>query len=246
MKGERYDVDEMTSRDMWRIFRIMSELVEGFDEMSKIPPAVSIFGSKMSQPGDKEYELTRTIAAKLAERGFAVITGGGPGIMEAGNKGAFEAGGVSVGLGIDIPGEGKDNRYQTVPLNFHYFFVRKVMFVKYAVAFVMMPGGLGSLDELFEAATLMQTGKIKRFPLYLVGSDFWKPLLDWLSGPVLAKGFVKKQDLELMTVIDDIDELVEAISYCKTAKGQDLDAGPKSSSIKAPRAPESKNEPTDM
>lgn len=222
MQGDRYDVDEMTSRDMWRIFRIMSELVEGFDELSKIPPAVSIFGSKNSKPGDKEYELAETIAKKLAERGFAVITGGGPGIMEAGNKGAFEAGGTSVGLGIDIPGEGKDNRYQTVPLEFHYFFVRKVMFVKYAVAFVMMPGGLGSMDELFEAATLMQTGKIKRFPLYLVGSEFWKPLLDWLGGEVLRKGFLRQEDLDLMTVIDDPDELVEAISYCKTDKNYDI------------------------
>lgn len=225
MKGDRYDVDEMTSRDMWRIFRIMSELVEGFDEMSKIPPAVSIFGSKNSKPGDKEYELCKTIAAKLAERGFAVITGGGPGIMEAGNKGAFEAGGVSVGLGIDIPGEGKDNRFQTVPLNFHYFFVRKLMFVKYAVAFVMMPGGLGSLDELFEAATLMQTGKIKRFPLYLVGRDFWSPLMDWLGGQVLQKGFVRQQDLDLMTIIDDPDELVDAISWCQTEKCYDMELG---------------------
>ncbi|HEY9784473.1 MAG TPA: TIGR00730 family Rossman fold protein [Candidatus Obscuribacterales bacterium] len=225
MPERRFDVDEITARDTWRIFRIMSELVEGFDELSKIPPAVSIFGSKRCEAGDREYVLTETIARKLAERGFAIITGGGPGIMEAGNKGAFSAGGTSVGLNINVPGEQKSNEFQTVSLDFRYFFVRKLMFVKYAIAFVMMPGGFGSLDELFEAATLIQTRRIKRFPLYLVGSDFWKPLLGWLGGEVLKRGFVTADELDLLTVVDDPDELVESIAWCQSEKCYEMDLG---------------------
>lgn len=225
MPERRFEFDEITAKDTWRIFRIMSELVEGFDELSKIPPAVSIFGSKRSLPGDPEYVLTETIASKLAERGFAVITGGGPGLMEAGNKGAFLAGGTSVGLNIQVPGEQKHNDFQNVSVDFKYFFVRKLMFVKYAVAFVMMPGGFGSMDELFEAATLIQTRRIKRFPLYLVGSSFWSPLLDWLKGEVLKRGFVTHDDLELLTLIDDPDELVESIAWCQDEKCYEKDLG---------------------
>lgn len=224
-RERRFEVDEITARDTWRIFRIMSELVEGFDELSRIAPAVSIFGSKRSMPGDTDYELTEKIAGMLAERGFAVITGGGPGIMEAGNKGAFLAGGTSVGLNIHVPGEQKANDYQTVSLDFKYFFVRKLMFVKYAVAFVIMPGGFGSFDELFEAATLIQTRRIKRFPLYLVGSEFWNPLLDWLKGEVLKRGYVTHSDLELLTVIDDPEELVESIAWCQSEKCYEMEMG---------------------
>lgn len=225
MTETRFVVDEITARDTWRIFRIMSELVEGFDDLSRIGPAVSIFGTKRCQPSDPEYILTETIAKKLAERGFAVITGGGPGVMEAGNKGAFSAGGTSVGLNIHIPGEAKPNPYQTLSVDFRYFFVRKLMFVKYAIAFVILPGGFGSLDELFEAATLIQTRKIKRFPLYLVGSKFWNPMLDWLRSEVMARGFITQDELNLLSVIDDPDELVEAIAWCSDEKCYEMEKG---------------------
>src|SRR5271170_6842746 len=187
MHEEQYIVDDMTSKDTWRIFRILAEMVEGFDALSKVGPAVSIFGSARCKPQDQEYVLAETIARKLAQRGFTIITGGGPGIMEAGNKGAAAAGGKSVGLNIKLPMEQGPNPYQNISLDFRYFFLRKVMFVKYAMAFVILPGGFGSLDELFEALTLMQTRKIKRFPLYLVGSDFWTPMVEWLKTNVLAR-----------------------------------------------------------
>lgn len=218
MTDSHFVIDEMTTRDTWRIFRIISELVEGFEELSKIGPAVSIFGTKRCSPKDPEYLLTETIARKLAERGFTIITGGGPGVMEAGNKGAISAGGTSVGLNIQVPGEQSTNQYQTVSLDFRYFFVRKLMFVKYAIAFVIMPGGFGSLDELFEAVTLIQTKRIKRFPLFLVGSQFWNPMLDWLRKDVAGRGFLLQEELDLFTVVDDPDELVEQIAWCEQEK----------------------------
>ena len=218
MAKPEFVLDEMTVKDTWRIFRMVAELVEGFDDLSKIGPAVSIFGSARCKPGDKEYILAETIARKLAERGFAVITGGGPGVMEAGNKGAIEAGGTSVGLNIELPSEQGPNPYQNVSVNFRYFFVRKLMFVKYARAFVILPGGFGSLDELFEAVTLIQTNRIKRFPLFLVGSDFWNPLISWLHEHVKNRGFVSESELKLLQVIDNADELVDKISWCEDSK----------------------------
>lgn len=218
MPDTRYVLDDMTVKDTWRIFRMMAEMVEGFEELSKIGPAVSIFGSARCKPGDPEYLLTETIARKLAEKGFAVITGGGPGVMEAGNKGAIAAGGTSVGLNIQLPREQAPNPYQTVSVDFRYFFVRKLMFVKYAVAFIIMPGGYGSLDELFEALTLIQTHRIKRFPLFLVDSTFWKPMLDWIRESPVKRGFIAEQELDLITLVDDPDELVAQIVWCEEEK----------------------------
>ena len=218
MPESQFVIDEITAKDTWRIFRIMSELVEGFDSMSRIGPAVSIFGSKRCLPGDPEYVLAETLSYKLAEAGFAIITGGGPGIMEAGNKGARDAGGKSVGLNIKLPEEKGPNPYQTLSLDFRYFFLRKLMFVKYAMAFIILPGGFGTIDELFEALTLMQTDKIKRFPLYLVGSDFWGGLVDWLRETVIKRGLLHEEELSLLTVIDDPDELVRQITWCEKEK----------------------------
>lgn len=225
MAETQYVINEITAKDTWRIFRIMSELVEGFDTLGRIGPAVSIFGSKRCQPDDAEYRLAHTIAHKLAERGFAIITGGGPGVMEAGNRGAREAGGTSVGLNIRLPEEQGPNPFQTVSVDFRYFFLRKLMFIKYAMAFVILPGGFGSLDELFEALTLMQTQRIKRFPLFLVGTKFWSPLVDWMHNTVLERGLLSSEELELFTVIDDPDELVDCIAWCEKEKCYDTPGG---------------------
>lgn len=218
MSESNYVLDEMSVKDTWRIFRMMAELVEGFDELSKIGPAVSIFGTARCKPTDKVYVLAETIGKKLSERGFAVITGGGPGVMEAGNKGALSAGGTSVGLNIILPRETGANPYQTKSIDFRYFFVRKLMFVKYAVAFVILPGGFGSLDEFFETLTLIQTKKIKRFPMFLVDSKFWTPMLDWLKTEVVQRGYIDESELDLFTVIDDPDELVDHIAWCENEK----------------------------
>jgi uncharacterized protein (TIGR00730 family) len=222
MPESQFVVDDMTSRDTWLVFRIIAELVEGFDKMSKVTPAVSIFGSARSKPGDREYQLAEEIARKLAERGFAIITGGGPGVMEAGNKGALAAGGTSVGLNIILPEEQAPNPYQTISVDFKFFFIRKVMFIKYAMSFVILPGGFGSLDELFEALTLMQTRRIKKFPLYLVDSSYWGPMVEWLKGPVLERGMIREDDLKLLAMIDDVDELVNYISWCEKEKCYDM------------------------
>lgn len=218
MPESQYVIDEITAKDTWRIFRIMSELVEGFDSLARVGPAVSIFGSKRMKPGDSEYQMAEKLSFDLAKAGFAVITGGGPGIMEAGNKGAKAAGGVSVGLNIKLPFEQGPNPYQSVSVDFRYFFLRKLMFVKYAVAFIILPGGFGTVDELFEALNLMQTNKIKRFPLYLVGSDFWGGLVDWLRESAVKRGLLLKEELDLLTIIDDPDELVRQISWCEKEK----------------------------
>lgn len=222
MSESQYVIDEITGRDTWRIFRIMAELVEGFDTLSKIGPAVSIFGSARCKPGDPEYILAEKLAYSLAQRGFAIITGGGPGVMEAGNKGATSAGGTSIGLNIRLPMEQDANNYQNVSLDFRYFFLRKLMFVKYAMAFVILPGGFGSLDELFEALTLMQTKRIKRFPLFLVGSEFWQPMIDWLGKCVLDRGLISEKDMELFEVIDNPDQLVDYIAWCEREKCYDF------------------------
>ncbi len=222
MNETQYVIDEISTIDTWRIFRIMSELVEGFDTMSKVGPAVSIFGSARSKPGDSHYKMAEEIAFKLAERGFTIITGGGPGIMEAGNRGAKRAGGTSVGLNIHLPHEQESNPYQTISVDFRYFFVRKLMFIKYAMAFILMPGGFGTLDELFEALTLIQTMRIKRFPVYLVDSKFWAPLLGWMKDTLVARELIAEKDLKLFSLVDDPDHLIEHICWCEKEKCYDF------------------------
>ncbi len=203
-------------QESWLVFKIMAEFVEGFEKMAEIGPCVSIFGSARARPGDAAYELACEIAMSLTEAGFGVITGGGPGIMEAGNKGAHLTGGASVGLNIDLPFEQYDNVYidRDKNLDFNYFFVRKVMFVKYAQGFVVLPGGFGTLDELFEALTLIQTEKIDRFPVVLVGKSFWQGLIDWIEQVVLEQAQnISPPDMELFTVVDTADEVVEYITH---------------------------------
>lgn len=198
--------------DAWRALRIMGEFIEGFDALARLGPAVSIFGSARTQPDDPMYEEARKLAGHLSDHGFTVITGGGPGIMTAANRGAKEAEGVSVGLAIDLPHETGLNPYVDLPAYFRYFFVRKTMFVKYAQAFVIFPGGFGTFDELFESLTLVQTGKIDHFPIILFGSEYWAGLIDWLRTTVVPMGNVSQPDLELFRVCDDIDEIVDIIT----------------------------------
>ena len=212
MKTKTFKFKEDFAReDTWRIFRIMSEFVEGFEVLSKVGPAVSIFGSSRLRPNDKFYKLAQKVTYLLAKEGYAIITGGGPGIMEAGNKGAKKAKGNSIGLNIQIPQEQKPNPYIDTLLDFHYFFVRKVMFVKYAKAFVILPGGYGTFDELFESLNLIQTERIEKFPVVLVGKDYWQGLLDWFRSRVLKKGCISRPDLKIFTVVDTAEEVVEAI-----------------------------------
>ena len=210
-KRKKLDNELTKMEDPWRVFRIMAEFVEGFDEMSKIGDAVSIFGSARTKKTDRYYKLAEKTSALLVQEGFAVITGGGPGIMEAGNKGAIEADGESVGLNIDLPFEQKANPYVKTLINFHYFFCRKVMFVKYAKAFVIFPGGYGTMDELFESLTLIQTQRIERFPVILVGKDYWKGLLDWLRNTMAAEKNIDMKDLEMFKVVDAAEEVVKEI-----------------------------------
>jgi len=207
--------NEIKTNDTWQIFRIMSEFVEGFETMSKLGPAVTIFGSARAKPGSKHYELAVKIAKRLAEEGYGIITGGGPGIMEAANKGAQEGHTDSIGLNIDLPFEQQANPYIDPDklIDFRYFFVRKVMFVKYAQAFVVMPGGFGTLDELFEALTLIQTKKIDKFPVILFDSSFWKGLLNWIKAQLLEKyHYISPEDLEIIHVTDDVEEVVKIIN----------------------------------
>jgi uncharacterized protein (TIGR00730 family) len=200
-----------TSTDMWRVLRIQSEFVEGFGALASLGPAVSVFGSARIGPDDPAYALTEDIGRRLVDAGFAVITGGGPGLMEAANKGAYDAGGVSVGLGIELPREQGLNEYVELGVDFRYFFARKTMFVKYAQGFIVMPGGFGTLDELFESLTLVQTQKVTWFPIVLVGTEFWKGLLDWTREVLVPRGTVSPNDLELLTVTDDPAEAVAAM-----------------------------------
>jgi len=197
--------------DPWRVLRIQSEFIEGFGLLAELPRAVSVFGSARTPAGHPEYEMGRQLGGSLAESGFAVITGGGPGVMEAVNRGAMEAGGLSVGLGIELPFEQRLNDYVDLGINFRYFFARKTMFVKYAQAFVILPGGLGTLDEMFEALTLVQTRKVTRFPVVLLGTEYWGGLIDWLRGTLEATGKINPGDLELLTLTDDVDVAVRII-----------------------------------
>jgi len=203
--------DEWKSKDAWRALRILSEFVEGFDTLADLPPAVSVFGSARSLPDSPECEMAADLGAALAEAGYAVITGGGPGVMEAANRGATEAGGMSVGLGIELPFEQGLNDWVDIGIDFRYFFVRKTMFVKYAQAFVVLPGGFGTLDELFEAVTLVQTKKVTRFPAVLMGTEYWGGLLEWIKQRLLTEGKVGPDDLELIMLTDDVEEAVQYI-----------------------------------
>lgn len=205
------DGKDWHQHDPWRVLRIQSEFVDGFDALYELPPSVSIFGSARTKPGDPMYEAGEELARRLVRRGFGVITGGGPGIMEACNKGAMEMEGCSVGLGIELPHEQGLNDYVTLGINFRYFFVRKTMFLKYSQGFITMPGGFGTLDELFEALTLIQTGKVTHFPMVLFGTAYWTGLMDWIRGTVAEGGFISPQDLDLVTVTDDVDEAVAAM-----------------------------------
>lgn len=206
--------NEIKTNDSWAIFKIMGEFVNGYEKLSRIGPCVSIFGSARTKPDHKYYKLTEEVAQKIVEHGYGVITGGGPGIMEAGNKGAHLAGGTSVGLNIELPFEQHDNPYIDFDksLDFDYFFVRKVMFVKYSQGFVVMPGGFGTLDELFEALTLIQTNKIEKFPIILVGKDFWGGLIDWVKQTLLeANNNISATDLDLIHLVDTADEIIEIL-----------------------------------
>ena len=211
MPEKKYIISEITIRDSWRMFHILAEFVEGFDALADIHPSVSIFGSSRATPEDEVYQKAERSSQLLAENGFGVITGGGPGVMEAANKGAALSGGKSIGLNIEIPLEQTPNPYANIRLNFRYFFVRKVMFVKYAVAYIILPGGFGTMDELFESLTLIQTHKIKPFPVILVGSEYWKGLLDWMREVVLKDGKISSSDLEIFQVIDEPSEIIRAI-----------------------------------
>jgi len=203
--------DDFTREETWRIFRIMSEFVDGFEVLSEIGKAVSIFGSSRSKPENKYYKLAEEIAYRLAKEGYAIITGGGPGIMEAGNKGAQRAKGKSIGLNIQIPMEQKPNEYADILLDFRYFFVRKVMFVKYAKAFVIMPGGYGTLDEFYEAINLIQTERIERFPVILFGKEYWEGMVKWLRGKVLESGNISPHDLNIFKYADTPQEVVAIV-----------------------------------
>src|SRR5665647_794490 len=208
----KYCLDNSVVGDSWRMFRIMSEFVEGFDALSAIDvPAVTIYGSARTARDNPYYKFAEELAGQLAEAGYGIITGGGPGIMEAANKGAFEAGGVSIGLNIDLPHEQAPNAFINFPLHFKYFFVRKVMFMKYSMAFICMPGGFGSLDELFESLTLIQTGSVKPFPIILVGSDFWSRLLEWIKDKFITNGTIAKDDLLLIDIMDDVESVVKYV-----------------------------------
>lgn len=206
--------NEKKTNDSWALFKIMGEFVNGFEKMSQIGPCVSIFGSARTKPDNKYYKLAIKVASKIVEHGYGVITGGGPGIMEAGNKGASIAGGTSVGLNIDLPFEQHDNPYidSDKSLDFDYFFVRKVMFVKYSQGFVVMPGGFGTLDELFEAITLIQTNKIEKFPIILVGTEFWEGIMDWVKSTLLDKfENISPKDLDLIHLVDDENEVIDIL-----------------------------------
>lgn len=211
MTEKQYLIDALTVHESWRIFRIMAEFVDAIETLSEVGNAVTIFGSARVTPDDPYYAKAELLGRYLARAGFAVITGGGPGIMEAANKGAAEAGGKSVGMNIRLPFEQKPNPYANVHIDYKYFFIRKVMFIKYAVAYVILPGGFGTMDELFEALTLIQTRRIKSFPVILMGGDFWQGMLDWIKATMLREGKIQPEDLDLIEVIDDPEEVVRHI-----------------------------------
>jgi uncharacterized protein (TIGR00730 family) len=203
--------DEFLHTDTWRVFRIMGEFVQGFEDLAHITNGVTVFGSARTPPDHPDYRSAQETGALFAQAAYAVITGGGPGIMEAANRGAFEAGGMSVGCNIELPHEQKSNEYLTLSLRFKYFFVRKMMFVKYSNAFIIFPGGFGTLDELFEALTLIQTRKIHDFPVVLYGSKYWQPMLEWLRGPMLNEGKIVEEDFRRLHVTDSTEEIVKIV-----------------------------------
>jgi uncharacterized protein (TIGR00730 family) len=211
MNENQYLIDDFKVQDSWRLFHILSEFVDGFETMAKVYPAVSIFGSARIQPESPEYKMTEKMAASLVKHGFNIISGGGPGIMEAANKGAAEAGGKSAGLNIQLPYEQKPNTYANVRLDFRYFFIRRVMFVKYAVAYIVMPGGFGTLDEFFEAITLIQTKKIRPFPVIMMGSSYWKGLIDWIKDTLVKEKTISESDLDIFQLVDDPEKAVDII-----------------------------------
>lgn len=204
-------LDRITMKDSWRLFHIMAEFVEGFESLAEVHPAVTVFGSARAKKGDQLYTAAYELSKVLARNGFNLITGGGPGVMEAVNKGAKEEGAKSVGINIELPYEQKPNPYITVPLSCKYFFVRKVMFIKYAIAYLVLPGGFGTLDEVFEAITLIQTNKIRPFPVILVGSDFWTSLVNWMRAHMLERGTISKEDLDIFRIMDDPEEIASYI-----------------------------------
>ncbi|MBI4962301.1 MAG: TIGR00730 family Rossman fold protein [Desulfomonile tiedjei] len=211
MNDRQYVIDDFNVKESWRIFRIISEFVDGFETLSEIYPAVSVFGSSSVSSEDPIYQLGREVGRLLAQSGFSVVTGGGPGAMEAANRGAIEAKGKSVGLCIQLPKEQAANPYTNVKLDFRYFFIRKVMFVKYAVAYIILPGGFGTMDELFEALTLIQTHRIKQFPVILLGKDYWKDLISWIKKTMVVNHMISPDDLDLFQVLDDPAAAVSAI-----------------------------------
>ncbi len=211
MRERQYLVDDITVQDTWRMFNILAEFVDGFDVLPEVYPAVSIFGSSRAGRRTATYKATESVARLLVENGFNVISGGGPGVMEAANKGAAEAGGKSVGLHIHLPKEQQPNKYANMRLDFKYFFIRKVMFVKYAVAYVIMPGGYGTLDELFESLTLIQTGRIRSFPVILMDSKYWKRLIDWMKITLMKAKAISESDLDIVSVVDTPEEALSII-----------------------------------
>jgi uncharacterized protein (TIGR00730 family) len=208
---KQFLIDDLKLGESWRLFKIMGEFVEGVEGLHDLGPSVSIFGSARSQPDDPQYKKAEALAALFVKNGFGVITGGGGGIMEAANKGAAEAGGSSVGLNIRLPFEQKPNDFATIQMEFRYFFIRKVMFIKYAAAYVVMPGGFGTLDELFEVMTLVQTRRIRPFPIILVGSDYWQGLIGWLRQELLDHGRITPADMDIIQVLDDPAEIVDTV-----------------------------------
>ena len=206
--------NEIRTNDSWSLFKVMSEFVNGYEKLSSIGPCISIFGSARTKSNHSTYVLTTEIAKAVSKLGYGVITGGGPGIMEAANKGANEVGGISVGLNINLPMEQESNKYidKDKLIDFQYFFVRKVMFVKYAQGFIVMPGGVGTLDELFESFTLLQTSKIDKFPIILVGRDYWKGLIDWIKEKLLGQNNISPEDLKLFEVVDTVEEVIECLN----------------------------------
>jgi uncharacterized protein (TIGR00730 family) len=211
MRDSQFMIDDLAVRDTWRMFQIMAEFVEGFEVMPEVYPAVTIFGSARSHPNSRTYRNTEIVSRLLVEKGFNIISGGGPGVMEAANKGATEAGGKSVGLHIHLPKEQQPNKYANVRLDFKYFFIRKVMFVKYAVAYIIMPGGFGTLDELFEALTLIQTERIKPFPVILMESSYWEGLMDWIKKTMIEEKTISASDMDIFSLADTPEDAVSII-----------------------------------
>jgi uncharacterized protein (TIGR00730 family) len=209
--NKQFLIDDFKIGEAWRLFRIMGEFVDGIDTLHDVGPCVTIFGSARVQPKDPIYRKTEALAALFVKNNFSVITGGGGGVMEAANKGAAEAGGTSIGLNIILPFEQKPNPFANIKLDFKYFFIRKVMFIKYAAAYIIMPGGFGTMDELFEAVTLIQTKRIRPFPLILVGSDYWKGLVEWVKEKLLVEKRISPEDLEILQIMDEPDEIVKAV-----------------------------------